>query len=154
MIPPERRDAAVSCWLTPSALGKLPHGKMEFQRHALWPITEKKPVAHQVIYISGPVSSHGDIEKNKQLFRAAQLMLLSAGCTVFNPIHIEWPIDPLKDESLWSYFMHFCVRAIPECDGILMLPDWQNSEGAKWEHKIAKMLGLSIYYSPVLEESR
>jgi hypothetical protein len=153
VIPPERRDAAVSCWLTPADLGKLPHGKMEFATHKLWPITAHKPVAHQVIYISGPVSSAKSLEAAKRVFESAQLMLLSAGCAVFNPIHIEWPIDPLKEEALWQYFMHFCVRAIPECDGILMLPDWQNSEGAKWEHKIAEALGLSIYYSPVPEEN-
>jgi len=47
--------------------------------------------------------------------------------------------------------MAHCVKALPDCDSMLMLPDWQNSKGAKEEHRIAKMLGMPIYYSPVLE---
>jgi len=30
-----------------------------------------------------------------------------------------------------------------------MLPDWQNSKGAVWEHRIAKLLGLEITYCHV-----
>lgn len=149
MIPLERRDAAVSCWLTPADLGKTPHGKMDFRSCELWPITERKPVAHEVVYISGPVTGKKDL--NKPQFTRAQEMLLSAGCTVFNPAHVEGPIDPLTDDALWAYFMHFCVRALPECDAIFLLPDWQNSKGAKWEKKIADMLGLNVYYAPVLD---
>ena len=153
MIPLERRDAAVSCWLTPSALGSMPHGKSDASTHSLWPLGKVVPQSNEVFYISGIVSSGGDINANKRVFEDAQRMLLSAGCSVFNPIHIEGPIDPLQGDALWSYFMHFCIRAIPECDGMLMLPNWQNSKGAKWEHRIAEMLGLRICYSPVLEES-
>jgi hypothetical protein len=152
MIPHERRDAAVSCWLTPSALGSMPHGKSDAETNSLWPASNC-PQANEVFYISGILTSGGDIKENRKVFERAQRMLLSKGCSVFNPIHIEWPIDPLKDDALFSYFMHFCVRAIPECDGMLMLPNWQNSKGAKWEHRIAEMLGLRICYSPVLEES-
>jgi hypothetical protein len=151
MIPLERRDAAVSCWLKPSDLGKTPHGSMDYQRCDLWPITAHKPQPNTVVYISGPVT--GIEQSNKPQFLLAQHMLLSAGCSIFNPTHIEGPIDPLKDDALWSYYMHFCVRALPECDAVLFLPDWQNSKGAKWEHRIAEMLGLQVFYSPVLDET-
>jgi Domain of unknown function (DUF4406) len=152
MIPLERRDAAVSCWLTPADLGKTPHGKVEVTSHPLWPITERKPIAHEVVYISGPVPEKGRIRSGIVEFSWAQVMLLSAGCTVFNPIHIEWPIDPLNGDALERYFMHFCVRALPECDAIFLLPGWQNSQAAKWEKKIADILGLNVYYAPVLEK--
>jgi hypothetical protein len=152
MIPLERRDAAVSCWLKPSDLGKTPHGSMVYQNCALWPRTPppKIPQPNTVVYISGPIT--GIEDSNRPQFALAQRMLLSAGCSIFNPIHIEGPIDPLKDDALWSYYMAFCIRALLECDSILMLPDWQNSKGAKWEHRIAKeVLGLQVFYSPVLD---
>jgi hypothetical protein len=150
MIPLERRDAAVSCWLKPSDLGKTPHGVMDYKECDLWPLGVQTPQPNTMVYISGPVTDMPDL--NRPQFRLAQQMLLSAGCSIFNPMHIEGPIDPLKDDALWSYYMHFCVRALPECDSILMLPDWQNSKGAKWEHRIAEMLGLQVFYCPVLEK--
>lgn len=154
MIPIERRDASAACWLKPSDLGKMPHGAMSYWECDLWPIlasgATSRPQPNTTCYISGPVTGIKDF--NRPQFLLAQRMLLSAGCSVFNPVHIDWPIDPLKDEALWQYFMHYCVQAIPSCDSLLMLPDWQNSKGAKEEHRIAKMLGLAIYYSPVLEK--
>jgi len=152
MIPAERRDAASACWLKPADLGKMPHGGMDYMNCDLWPVQNTVPQANTVCYISGPVT--GIPEGNRPTFLLAQRMLLSAGCHVFNPSHIDWPIDPLEGEKLWQYFMAFCVAAIPLCDSLLMLPDWQNSKGAKEEHRIAKMLGLVIYYSPVLEKEK
>ena len=34
---------------------------------------------------------------------------------------------------------------INECDGIVMLPEWEKSTGAKWERIIAEALGKTIY---------
>jgi hypothetical protein len=124
---------------------------MDYKSCDLWPLGVQTPQPNTVVYISGPVTGIEDL--NRPQFRLAQQMLLSAGCSIFNPMHIEGPIDPLKDDALWSYYMAFCVRALPECDSILMLPDWQNSKGAKWEHRIAEMLGLQVFYSPVLDET-
>lgn len=154
MIPAERRDAAAACWLKPADLGKMPHGGMNYAQCDLWPNLGRNsiefPQPNTTCYISGPVT--GIEEFNRPTFMLAQRMLLSAGCSVFNPSHIDWPIDPLEGEALWQYFMHYCVQALPLCDSLLMLPDWQNSKGAKEEHRIAKMLGLTIYYSPVLDK--
>jgi hypothetical protein len=154
MIPTERRDAASACWLKPADLGKMPHGAMAYNECDLWPMLPPSqcPQRNTTVYISGPVT---DIpEFNRPQFMRAQRMLLSAGCSVFNPSHIDMPLDPLEGEKLWQYFMMFCVQAIPSCDSMLMLPDWQNSKGAKEEHRIAKMLGLTIYYAPVLEKGK
>jgi hypothetical protein len=109
------------------------------------------PLANTLVYISGPVSgaTPESIASNLKVFEEAQRLLLSMGCDVFNPALIQGPIDPLKDEALWQYYMHFCVRALPECDSIFMLPGWQNSKGAKWEHRIADMLGLPKFYAHV-----
>jgi len=86
MIPIERRDASAACWLKPSDLGKMPHGAMEYQRCPLWPQSHSKevltgPMPNTLVYISGPVT--GIPEGNRPLFRLAQRMLLSAGCSVF-----------------------------------------------------------------------
>jgi len=136
-------------------LGKMPHGGMEYHECELWPekaTSSGGPQPNTAVYISGPIT--GIPKLNRLQFMLAQRMLLSAGCTVFNPAHIDGPIDPLTGDSLWSYYMAYCIMAIPLCDSMLMLPDWQNSKGAKEEHRIAKMLGLAIYYSPVLDKEK
>lgn len=152
MIPIERRHASAACWLKPSDLEKMPHGGMDYRSCDLWPmaIATRCPQPNTTCYISGPVT--GIPELNRPQFMLAQRMLLSAGCSVFNPSHIDGPIDQLKGDEMWQYYMHYCVQAIPSCHSMLMLPDWQNSKGAKEEHRIAKMLGLVIYYSPVLDK--
>lgn len=105
-------------------------------------------VIHSKIYISGPVT--GIKNDNKEQFQEAETFLCSCGFEVWNPQRVPHPQFTLEPDDLWKWFMHFCVRAIPLCDSMLMLPDWQNSKGAVQEHRIAQMLGLAIYYSPVL----
>lgn len=148
MIPLERDNADEKCWKSHDTIDQWQR-MLEPTRCILFP-NGNAPQANETVYISGPVT--GIPEGNKPKFLLAEQMLLSHGCHVFNPTNIEWPIDPLEGEALWRYFMHFCVRNMPECDSVLMLPDWQNSKGAKWEHRIAEMLGLAIYYSPVIEQ--
>ena len=75
----------------------------------LWPASNC-PQANEVFYISGILTSGGDPKENRKVFERAQHMLLSAGCPVFNPIHIEWPIDPLKDVRVVPVF-HAFLRA-------------------------------------------
>lgn len=143
MIPAHAINADRVCW---KMAGSPTFGRMpEPTKCELWPLSHT-PQAGEVVYISGPVT--GIPKANRPQFLLAELMLLSYGCETFNPIHIIIP-DPLEGEALWSYCMHFCVRALPECNSILMLPHWQNSKGAVWEKRIAEMLGLNIYYCPV-----
>jgi hypothetical protein len=99
------------------------------------------------VYISGPMTGIPNL--NFPQFEAAENVVKCALLECFNPIHIPAPLTALKGDALWRYYMHHCVRAIPDCDAMLMLPNWQNSKGAVWEHRIAEMLGLTILYSPV-----
>jgi len=149
MIPIERKNASLSCWVKPSQLDSGYRVAFPAEHPLFNPAKAAMPISNQVVYISGPVT--GIPNNNEDTFLAAERLLLSLGCRIFNPQHIEKPIDPITDETLWQYYMHFCVQALPEVDAIFMLPDWQNSKGAVWEHRIAQMLGLEIFYTPVHE---
>lgn len=146
MIPEERQSADLNCWQFAEQLSDW--DKMHAPKQcALFPHGDVVPQANEVIYISAPITGIKDL--NKPQFMLAEKMLLSHGCDIFNPSRIEGPIDPLEGDALWQYYMHFCVRNLPDCSGILLLPNWQNSKGACFEHKIAQTLGLDIFYSPV-----
>lgn len=147
----ERTDADIKCWKVPSELQSM--DRLMTPQHD-WLFNKADgamPQANSLVYISGPVShpTPEGMAENLAVFTRAERLLLSLGCHVFNPAHIQGPIDPLQGEALWQYYMHFCVRALPECDSVFFLPDWQNSKGARWEHKIAELLGLPRLYAPV-----
>ncbi len=48
--------------------------------------------------------------------------------------------------ATWSDCMRIDLKALMDCDGILVLPDWQGSRGAKLEIKIACELGMDVYW--------
>lgn len=111
------------------------------------------------VYISGPATGIPDY--NRAAFAEAEVTFRNKGDTVFNPHSIagpskeefaEWLALYGMNEAqrlLWQYYMRRCVANLPSYDEIYMLPHWQNSEGAVWEHRIAKMLGLRVSYAPV-----
>lgn len=114
------------------------------------------------VYISGPITGLPNL--NKDAFDNEERLLKEAGFEVFNPHSIsppseeekaEWKLEhdtglfPEPSVRLWQYYMRICVGQIPLCDSMRMLPNWQNSKGAVWEHKIAMMLGLEVTYCPV-----
>ena len=144
MIAGEDTWAAGEAWIM--------HGEADYLPNAeaclLWPKELSNLPNKSIVYISGPVT--GIPNHNKPQFELAEKMLLKR-FQAFNPSRIDWPTGRvLEGLPLWQYFMHHCVKAIPDCDAMLMLPNWQNSKGAMWEHKIAEMLGLPIFYSPVV----
>lgn len=106
------------------------------------------------VFISGPISDKPNL--NRGAFHAEEILLLEAGHTVFSPFHVTSPSEEtleewggLGSEKAWRYFMRICVGQIPLCDEMRMLPDWQNSRGSVWEHRIAQMLGIPITYCHV-----
>lgn len=46
----------------------------------------------------------------------------------------------------WLLAMVYCVRKLMGCSYVYMLNDWQQSRGAKIEHRIAKVFNKQIIY--------
>jgi hypothetical protein len=58
--------------------------------------------------------------------------------------------EPLTEEQRWQ-FARNDIGALLNVDGIVMLPGWRNSTGARHEHAIASWLGLCLWeYDPKL----
>ena len=43
-------------------------------------------------------------------------------------------------------FLNGDLEIVRRCDAVYMLNNWKGSEGATGEHKLAKELGLEVYY--------
>ena len=90
------------------------------------------------IYISGKITNNANYKAD---FEAAELALKIAGFQPVNPAE-----EKLPDGATWADYMRHDIKLLCDCDAIYMLDGWQESAGAKIEHKLARNLGIEIIY--------
>lgn len=88
------------------------------------------------VYVSGPMT--GLPELNFPAFHAAAAQLRALGLEVVNPAELN--PDPA---CTWQAAMREDIRALVDCDAIVLLPGWQNSRGARLELTVAQALGMA-----------
>lgn len=89
------------------------------------------------IYISGPMT--GLPECNFPAFHAAANALRARGYAVENPAEINTATD-----GDWHIYLRADIKALCDCDALVLLPGWERSQGAHLELHIAHRLGLEI----------
>ncbi len=92
------------------------------------------------IYIAGKVSGL-PIERVIKKFANAQSEIEDLEFKAINPIAVvnDWQCD-------WHTAMKLCIKALMDCDAIVVLDDYQTSDGAKIELELCKRLGITIFY--------
>ena len=90
------------------------------------------------IYIAGKVSGE-PIAECTMKFGQAQKELETWGFEAVNPLAV---VGDFK--SSWDAAMKKCIKALVDCDGMVILPDWQDSPGAKIERQLAEDLNIVI----------
>lgn len=97
------------------------------------------------LYIAGPMTGLPDL--NFPTFHAATEALRAAGHTVANPAEIN------PDHSTpWAVCMQRDIAELVTCEGIVMLPGWEKSDGATIERLFARRMGLHIFSADTLHE--
>jgi hypothetical protein len=91
-------------------------------------------------YLSGPMTGLPDY--NRPAFDEVAKNLREKGFAVFSPSEIG-PRDQVMSRS---WYMRKDIQALLQCDAVMMLPDWEQSEGARLEFEIAKQLELPIKF--------
>lgn len=100
------------------------------------------------VYIAGPLTLGGTVSaeaesRYRSVFDLAEEELLERG---------DFPINPLmvaRTPATWQEAMRADLRALLDCDAILMLPNWQLSPGATLERTVAMRLGLAVLHWPI-----
>lgn len=92
------------------------------------------------VYISGPM--RGKPENNYPLFHLVASALRSQGWTVENPAE---HFDGAQDRQIHEYLASDVVSLIMYARGIVLLPGWQDSEGARLEAQIALDLRYELF---------
>lgn len=86
------------------------------------------------IYIAGPISGL-DRELVIRKFMNAEESVKAEGFEAVNPIRLcRWSWG-------WWRCMAVCVRALLKCDGIMLMPGWRKSRGARIEYRVARWMG-------------
>lgn len=91
------------------------------------------------IYISGKIT--GIEEEAPRLFEKGVEQIEHIGHIGINPMKLTH-----EHNKTWEAYMKEDIKALCECDGIYMLRNWTDSEGAIWEHFIAKKLKMIVLY--------
>lgn len=89
------------------------------------------------VYLSGPMS--GIPEHNFPAFHAAAARLRAAGYEVANPAEIN-----TETGGEWSTYLRADIKALCDCQGLMLLPGWERSAGAHLELHIAHRLEIGI----------
>lgn len=109
------------------------------------------------IYISGKIGERVISERTRRKFQEAEQHLKSLGHEVFNPASENWQLileslvfsKPADDETMklgwYQEVLDLCLQELAKCEGVLVLPDWRQSPGAKAEVAYAKALNLPVY---------
>lgn len=96
-------------------------------------------------YLSGPMRGHP--ESNYPLFHEIEEALNFSDIEKNYPIEILNParsFDGNRDLDLGAYF-NADLRMILDCDALVLLPGWRDSEGARLEVSVAKTLGKEFW---------
>jgi hypothetical protein len=89
------------------------------------------------LYISGPMT--GLPELNFPAFNQAARALRREGFEVVNPAEIN---DDCELD--WHACLRADIKALCDCDLIVLLPGWETSNGAHLELHVAHRLGLRV----------
>ncbi|BBP99105.1 hypothetical protein BSFA1_42340 [Burkholderia sp. SFA1] len=89
------------------------------------------------IYVAGPMSGYPEL--NFPAFYAEAARLSEMGFEIVNPAEIDVGPNPT-----WLTCMRADIKLLVDCDGIALLPGWEQSDGANVEHTLARGLGLRV----------
>ncbi|MBN1394765.1 MAG: DUF4406 domain-containing protein [Pirellulales bacterium] len=95
------------------------------------------------IYISGPLTSSGNVRENLERAMAAARALIEAGFAPFCP-HLSYHLDP-AEEYPHATWMEIELPWVAVADAVLRLPG--ESVGADIEVDHAERLGIPVFHT-------
>lgn len=103
------------------------------------------------IYIAGKVSGE-PIRDVAIKFAKAYSEIDKLGFIPINPVELvqnyfikNFAFQTLTEDEEWKIAMQVCIKELAECDGLVLLPCWEQSKGAKIERQLADDLNIPIY---------
>jgi hypothetical protein len=89
------------------------------------------------VYLSGPMT--GMPEFNYPAFHEAARSLRAVGFEVVSPAE-----KPMEAHAPWVAHMRLDIELMLACAGVVMLPGWEQSKGARIERRLALELDMPV----------
>ena len=89
-------------------------------------------------YIAGPMT--GLPEFNYPAFNAVAAELRNSGVDVVSPTELH----DGDTSRPYDYYLRLGLKALLDCDEIVLLPGWENSRGARLELAVAEALSMKV----------
>ena len=102
--------------------------------------SNSQKVENMKIYLSGKISGT-DLDYVRRLFHKVATTLRALGHEVINLL-----CNGLSETDPWEEHIAKDIINLIDCEGIYMLQGWEDSQGARIEHAVAKELGLKVMY--------
>lgn len=96
------------------------------------------------IYIAGKISDLSYSDAVAKFAKAAEI-LKRLGHDPVNPMEVNG-LDGSGKEYPWVEYMKRDIPVLLGCDAIYLLPDWNDSKGARLERYIAEELKMLVIY--------
>lgn len=105
-----------------------------------------------LLYVAGPYRGHSlaEVDHNIQTARRVAIAIWEQGhyaiCPHLNTANFH---DDCKvvDEG---HYLRGYIKIVLRCDGVVMVPGWEGSEGAREERRVAIENHLPVFYFPDL----
>lgn len=99
------------------------------------------------LYVSGPMTSVGPPTWNHPAFHKAAYELRCAGYRVVNPAELDDTTVPDWDKQEHNWYLRRDLKALVDCNGIVLLPNWERSKGARLELHVAQELDMRVFWT-------
>lgn len=112
---------------------------------------EQTPSTEKTYYLAGPMT--GIENYNFPAFdRACELLREGRKLSIKSPHEIDHgETEETRGSLHYSVYMRAALQLLLECDGIILLPYWENSSGAQLEYRVARALDMPIFQIMTLD---
>lgn len=100
-----------------------------------------------LLYVAGPYSAATSLGRAWHVAQAnlAAALLMEAGYNVLVPHQLGLGIDPDSSRFGEQRWYDLTMDVMLRCDGVVLLPTWERSRGARSERDAAIEAGIPVY---------
>lgn len=94
-------------------------------------------------YLAGPMSGHP--EHNFPEFRRYTKRLREIGYKILSPAEMTEMDDQPAGSRPWEWYLRQDMFMMLQCKGIILMPGWKTSRGARAECDLADTLAMEVF---------
>jgi len=98
------------------------------------------------MYLAGKISGE-DYKNVKAKFNYYMSIYNNMEYNTKNKVMLINPLEHINKNTEWAEAIKQCLELIKDCDSILFIPDFVNSNGCKIEHYYSTIQNKKIYYT-------